>query len=174
MCKICETSINWVIVLSHEQHSKLLTTFTFAVSTFGMVLSIIALVLLLLTALLFIEWRKIYKNQVLIQFMIARFLYSAVRYFYDITQLFDIRPSYFHPIYLDAIPLAYTEMVLVTWMCIFSKLMYESFVKVFNVGTPSLLKLSLAAWLVPGELVRSFLTASNENWSKMAAATEWG
>lgn len=148
--EICEESVGWIIVLSHDPNHTFLSTFTFALSTFGMVLSIIALVMLLLTALLFIEWRKVYKNQVLIQFMVARFFYSSVRYFYDLTSLFQLRCSCFHPIYLDAIPLAYTEMVLVTWMCIFSKLMYESFVKIFPVGTPRLLRVSLAAWIVPG------------------------
>lgn len=136
-------------MITAKGNSTFMPVLTFACSSVGMVLCFTALVLLLLTALLFTEWRQSYKNQLLIQFMIARFFYTGVRYIYDVADVFLENTGYFTPVFLDVLPMGYSEMALVTWMFVFSKQMYDSFVRVF-VTTTGLRKISLCAWLIPG------------------------
>lgn len=142
-------------------NATFLTILTFTCSTIGMVLSTIALVLLLLTALLYNEWRQNYKNQLLIQFMTARFFYTGVGYCYDIAHFFTDDKRYFTPISLHIFPMMYTEMALMSWMFVFSKQMYDCFVRVFVV-TPSLRKVSSSAWLIPAALSILLCTCYNE------------
>lgn len=126
-----------------------LTILTFTTSTIGVALSTIALVLLIVTAILFAEWRRTYKNQLLIQFMLARFFFTIARYYYDVTKVFDINvtPKLFTN--LDMFILIYTEMVLLAWIVVFTKQMYDSLAKLFVFETPRLWKVSLATWLTP-------------------------
>lgn len=141
-----------------------ISTLTF--STIGMILSTIALVMLILTATLFSEWRRNYKNQLLTQFMIARFFYTFVRYFCDITILFEIDIHCSCPLTLGSVTKIYTEMVLLSWMFLFSKQMYECFVRVFAVKKPNVLKLSLCGWLLPAiaTIILCFCVAILNSW----------
>lgn len=137
------------VIVYPPANDTFLTILTLTCSTLGVALSALALVLLLLTALLFVEWRQNYKNQLLIQFMIARFLYTGVRYFTDIIRAYELREAdvlHRHTI----IMILYSEMALVSWMFFFSKHMHGSLVKVFNVPKQCLWKVSLCAWLLPG------------------------
>lgn len=148
-----------IISLSEDNNATFISKTTFVFSTSGMVLSILSMTMLTLTAMLFSEWRQNYKNQLLLQFMIARFIFSFVRYLYDIMKFLNICKRDFNPIYLSQLPLAYTEMALVTWMYVFSKQMHDSLVRVFNTGSSNLLKVSLGAWLIPALVsILSFLT----------------
>lgn len=114
-------------------------------ATIGMALSTFAFALLLLTAVLFHEWRKNYKNQLLIQFMFARFLYTLRRYKLNMVYVFDENVVVKIRIFM----LVYTELALVLWMFIFSKHMYDCFVKVFNGTRPNLCIVTLVTWLAP-------------------------
>ncbi|CAH2107077.1 unnamed protein product [Euphydryas editha] len=144
---------NWSIMfLSESKNITFLSKTSFILSTLGMAFSILSMMMLILTTILFSEWRHSYKNQLLLQFMLARFIFSFVRYFYDLIKYLKICTEYFNPIYLGQFPLAYTEMALVTWMFVFSKQMHDSLVRVFNTESTDLLKVSLAAWLIPGAL----------------------
>lgn len=147
------------ISLSEDNNATFISKTTFILSTFGMVLSILSMTMLILTAILFSEWRQSCKNQLLLQFMIARFIFSFVRYLDDVMKFLNICNRDFNPIYLGQLPLAYTEMVLVTWMYVFSKQMHDSLVRVFNTGSSKLLKVSLSAWLIPALVsILSYLT----------------
>lgn len=126
-----------------------LTILTFTTSTIGVGLSIIALVLLIVTAVLFVEWRRSFKNQLLIQFMLARFFFTIARYFYDVTKVFDLNVTPESFASLDVLILFYTEMVLLAWMAMFTKQMYNSLVKVLVFEYPRLWKVSIATWLTP-------------------------
>lgn len=128
-----------------------LTTATFAISTVGMFLSVLALVLLIITACIFKEWRDSYKNQLLIQFMFARCLYTFVRYFYDIrTLIFVSSCKEKHCIiYMDEVMMIYTEIVLLAWMYVFTRQMYHSLVLILNAKTPNIWKVSIATWVSP-------------------------
>lgn len=121
-------------------------------SSVGMILCTLALLLLILTAILFVEWRSSYKNQLLIQFMLARFFYTFVRYLNDIQNIFDIYNIFEEVVTLDVLLLIYSEMALVSWMFVFSRQMYLSLVKVFDPESVSIWKVSLCAWIVPGVL----------------------
>lgn len=126
-----------------------LTILTFTTSTIGIALSTIALVLLIVTAILFAEWRRNYKNQLLIQFMLARFFFTIARYYYDVTKVFDINviPKLFTNV--DMFILIYTEMLLLAWIAVFTKQMYDSLAKLFIFETPRLWKVSLVTWITP-------------------------
>lgn len=144
--KIIADLDNGIVIIANRTG---LTILTFTLSTIGIALSTITLVLLIVTAILFAEWRQNYKNQLLIQFMLARFLYTIARYFYDVTEVFDINvtPQFFTN--LDMFILFYTEMALVAWMVVFTKQMYDSLVKIFVFEYPRLWKVSLATWIIP-------------------------
>lgn len=146
MCDITYDFQYGNIIITND---TVLSILTFTASTIGIALSIISLLLLVVTAILFSEWRQNYKNKLLIQFMLARFLYSLARYLYDVTKLFHVYllPNFFKD--LDMLILFYTEMALMAWMVVFTKHMYDCFVKLFNVEQPRVLKVSLAAWLTP-------------------------
>lgn len=132
------------------------TIVTFTLSTIGVTLSTVALVLVIATAVLFAQWRQNYKNQLLMQFMLARFLFTMARYFYDVTRVLEINvtPAFFT--HLDLLILFYTEMVLLAWMTVFTKQMYDNLVKLFVVGHPPLWKISLATWLIPSFCATGF------------------
>lgn len=125
------------------------TILTFTLSTIGVTLSTIALVLVIVTAILFAQWRENYKNQLLMQFMLARYLFTMARYFYDVSRMLDINvtPEFFTN--LDMFILVYTEMLLMAWMTVFTKQMYDNLVKLFVVEHPRLWKVSVATWLIP-------------------------
>lgn len=137
-----------------------LNIITFALSTIGCTLSIIALTMLIFTAILFSEWWRKYKNQVLIQFMIARFFYILSRYIFDASLIFGFyMKSTFMQNY-DFIIHVFTELSLVAWMSVFAHTLHESLVIV--IVMPSryrLLRASLGAWLVPA--ASSFLLCLN-------------
>lgn len=139
-------------IFAPNETSNIFTTVTFSISTFGMLLSILALLLLITTACLFREWRKNYKNQLLIQFMIARCAYTFVRYYFDIRIMFNF-VSYCKEndciVYMDKVLMIYTEITLVGWMVVFSRQMYVSLVVVFNPKTLNIWKVSLATWFIP-------------------------
>lgn len=124
------------------------TIFTLTCSSVGIALSAAALALLILTAFLFAEWRQSYKNQLLIQFMLARLFYTSVRFFSDIQHVFKMCSTSDSLIFLDILTMIYTEMVLIAWMFVFSRQMYISLVKVF-VTESNIWKVSVCAWLVP-------------------------
>ncbi|KAG6461285.1 hypothetical protein O3G_MSEX012531 [Manduca sexta] len=136
-------------VIHPPQNETILTILTLVCSSIGIALSAAALLLLFLTAILYAEWRRNYKNQLLIQFMIARFLYTFVRYFYDIRNVLNWYINNDAAIYFDMLWMFYTETTLVFWMYTFSKQMYDSLVKVFVVENKKLWKVSVIAWLMP-------------------------
>lgn len=140
------------VIVYPPANDTFLTVFTLTCSTLGVALSAVALVLLVLTAVFFVEWRQNYKNQLLIQFMIARFLYTGVRYSSDVIRAFDLNSNTETFNQLTATKLLYSEMALVSWMFFFSKQMYGSLVKVFDVERRSILRVSLSAWLLPALL----------------------
>lgn len=133
----------------YARNDTFLTELTMALSTIGLVLSVCALLLLIATACLFSEWRKSFKNQLLIQFMLSRFCYTFVRYLYDMMSVFEFCIRADCVIYLNEISLIYTEAALVAWMFVFTKHMYSSLVRVFSVTKPSLWKVSMATWFTP-------------------------
>lgn len=137
-------------VLPPTNDSNLFTAFTFSLSTAGILLSATTVILLILTAILFKEWRESYKNQLLIQFMIARFIYTFVRYFYDVKRVFGFCVRHDCIIYLDQFSMVYTEATLISWMFVFTKQMYDSLVKVFAIEKPNIIKVSLLTWILPG------------------------
>lgn len=149
---ICNTLFN--------TSSNFTVTF-FIVSGVGLSLSSVAVALLILTAILFKQWRDNYKNILLLQFIISRYLYVLSRYFLEITaHAGRCRPSEGIFLYFNFFTLFYTELALVTWMFVFSKQMHDSLVKVFYKRTGHfLLKTSLAAWLVPAAIVTSIILA---------------
>lgn len=138
------------VILASENDTSLMTIITLTFSTIGIALSGAAIVLLLLTAYLFVEWRQNYKNQLLIQFMISRFLYTVVRYLYDINNVFSLCVNDGCVIYLDVLAMVYTEMLLISWMFIFSRNMYESFVNILVADPSNIWRVSIPAWIVPG------------------------
>ncbi|CAG9132770.1 unnamed protein product [Plutella xylostella] len=130
-----------------------LTLATFALSTIGMVLSSAAIGLLLLTAILFEQWRQNYKNQLLMQFIIARFFYTSANYILDSTKLFGVNTSEGY-LYYDIYLLLYTELSAVTWILVFTREMYDCLVRVLYVrGNNIVMKTSLFAWLTPAVVV---------------------
>lgn len=137
------------VIYTSKNSSSFLTIFTLAWSSLGIALSTAALLLLILTAALFAEWRRSYKNQLLIQFMLARFLYTFVRYFGDVQKLFNICPYTGRIVLLDLVFMIYTEMALVAWMFVFSRQIYTSLVKVFTTERWSICKVSICSWLGP-------------------------
>ncbi|KAF9787536.1 hypothetical protein SFRURICE_020702 [Spodoptera frugiperda] len=139
-------------VIYSKNETSFWTAFTLACSTVGISLSAAALGLLILTAALFAEWRQSYKNQLLIQFMLARFLYACVRFFSDVQKVFKVCPFSNQFAFVDVISLMYTEMALVTWMFIFSRQIYISLVRVFVTEKSSIIKVSIIAWLGPAVL----------------------
>lgn len=137
------------VIYNPKNTTSFWTIFTLVWSSTGIALSTAALVLLILTAALFAEWRKSYKNKILIQFMLARFLYTFVRFFGDVQKLFNMCPYSGSVILLDIVFMIYTEMALVCWMFVFSRQIYINLVNVFITESWTLWKVSLCAWLGP-------------------------
>lgn len=144
-----------MLVFAPSNETSIWTIVTLVCSSIGIALTAAALTLLVLTASLFAEWRKSYKNQLLIQLMFARLFYSAFRFFMDIQTMFQKCPLTNKFLSLDIFCMFYTEMVLVLWMFIFSRQMYISLVKVFAENS-SIWVVSLCAWMGPG-IVTPFL-----------------
>lgn len=146
-----ETSEPWCSVIYVPRNDTSHYTFiTLVISSLGVGLSVCAFFLLILTAFLFAEWRQNRKNQIIIQFMLARILYMLVRYVVDIEKVFtdfDIGCN-MRPIRILAI--IYTECTLIAWMCQFTKHMNDSLVKVFNVSKQNMFELSFCTWAIPG------------------------
>lgn len=138
-----------LLVFASKNETSIWTLVTLICSSIGIGLTAAALTLLILTASLFAEWRKNYKNQLLIQLMFARLFYSAFRFFIDLQKLLHICPLTNKFVSLDIFFMFYTEMVLVLWMFIFSRQMYISLVKVFAENS-SIWIVSLCAWMGPG------------------------
>lgn len=138
VASLCKLDMNKII----EPYNSTLNQVIFIVISAGMAISVIALSLLILTAILFVEWRNSYKNQLLIQFMFARFLYTVVRFFSSFLTL-------------EVVLFAYSEMALISWMFVFSRQMYLSLVKVFDTEKKNIWKMSCYVWIPPG--VISFL-----------------
>ncbi|CAG9784901.1 unnamed protein product [Diatraea saccharalis] len=140
-------------VIFGKNENSTVSVSTLIGSSVGLLISIIAFIMLIMTAVLFKEWRESRKNQLLIQFMIARIFYITVRYIIDFRNHF-----YAHEarcvLYLDFICLVYTEYALICWMFIFSMKLNDSLVKVFNTSESPLWKVSLGTWLIP-----AFVTA---------------
>uniref|UniRef100_A0A2A4JT21 G-protein coupled receptors family 2 profile 2 domain-containing protein n=1 Tax=Heliothis virescens TaxID=7102 RepID=A0A2A4JT21_HELVI len=137
------------VIHSPKNETSFWTIFTFAWSSVGIALSAAALALLILTAVLFAEWRKNYKNQQLIQFMLARFLYTSVRFFADIQYMFQICAISERSVFLDILAVIYSELVLIAWMFVFSRQIYIGLVKVFTTENANIWTVSLCAWLGP-------------------------
>ncbi|CAH0626912.1 unnamed protein product [Chrysodeixis includens] len=137
-----------LLVFSPSDDPSIWTIVTLVCSSIGIALTAAALTLLVLTASLFPEWRKSYKNQLLIQLMFARLFYSAFRFFIDLQKMFQTCPLTQKFLSGDLFGMFYTEMVLVLWMFIFSRQMYISLVKVFAENS-SIWGVSLFAWLGP-------------------------
>lgn len=137
------------VIIYPPGNDTFLTILTLTISTIGITLSGVALALLILTAVLFAEWRRNYKNQLLIQFVTARIIYTLTRYFYDITRAFELYQRTDVTLHFHLLVFFYTEMALVFWMFVFSKQMHKSLVKVFSVQTHSIVKVSLCAWGLP-------------------------
>lgn len=137
------------VIHSPTNGTNYITELTVVLSSFGLVLSACALLFLILTACVFAEWRKKFKNQLLIQFMLSRFMYTFIRYFFDIMAVYDLCISADCIIYLDEITMIYTEMALIAWMFVFTKHMYSSLVTVFSLTRPSMWKVSMATWITP-------------------------
>lgn len=142
------------VIYAPENETTVVTVITLVASSSGIALSATALALLLLTALLFPEWRQSYKNQVLIQFIIARFIYVLLRYFNNVRNVFGLMAIDDEHFYLRrqmsmSYILMYTEMSFIIWMTIFSKQIYESMVKVFHTHKGSIWKTVLLGWGVP-------------------------
>lgn len=146
---IYSLSVGGVIAACENETSHHRTIVTLVSSTIGIALSILAFTALIITAVLFAEWRQNYKNQLIIQFMLARIMYTIMRYTYDIRNIFNIC-DFKCVIHLDVLGLMYTECALVSWMFVFSKHMHDSLVKVFNVPKTSMWKVSFFSWVVPG------------------------
>lgn len=121
----------------------------FIISTVGMALSTIALIILILTAVLFVEWRSSYKNQLLIQFMLARYIYTFIRYLQDIQNQFNVLYAIYEWVTFNAFVIIYTEMALIVWMFLFSRQMYISLVRVFDTQVASIWKISFWGWISP-------------------------
>uniref|UniRef100_A0A1E1WPH1 G-protein coupled receptors family 2 profile 2 domain-containing protein n=1 Tax=Pectinophora gossypiella TaxID=13191 RepID=A0A1E1WPH1_PECGO len=134
------------VIIRNETY---LTTLTVTMSTIGITLSASAVFIMLLTAILFEEWRRIYKNQLLMQFMISKFVFTVTRYFIDINITFNLYEVNQLHLYVLVFLTLYTEAALVSWMFVFTKQMYNSLVKVFNVHEHNLWKVSTLAWLLP-------------------------
>ncbi|XP_060801240.1 uncharacterized protein LOC132901939 [Amyelois transitella] len=145
------TKLDHGTIFYPENAPRNLVVVFFVTSSIGIALSACAFILLVLTAVRFPEWRQSYKNQLLIQFMFARILYTFVRYVYDIRNFFELcnRDCV---IILDKFLMTYTEVVLIAWMYMFTKHMHDSLVKVFNVEERTIWKLSLWTWFIPGLL----------------------
>lgn len=125
------------------------TIISFTFSSIGIGLSATAFFLLILTAIRFREWRTNYKNQLLIQFMLARILYTIVRYICDVSNVFRLHNTE-TVIFIDVFGMIYTEVALISWMFVFSKQMYEDIVKVFGVTDLNIIKTSFYTWFIPG------------------------
>lgn len=150
MCNYLVYELEHGSVIQDLDNKTIWTTVTFTLSTIGLSLSSLALALLILTAVLFAEWRQSFKNKLLIQFMLARFLYMFLRYINDIQYIFDnLSSTYYHWPLFDLWMLIYTEMAVVTWTFIFSRQMYLGLVKVFNTESQSIWKVSIYAWIAP-------------------------
>lgn len=122
----------------------------FTFSIFGFALSFAALILLISTAILFAEWRQKYKNQVLLNFMLSRLFYVAVRIIIDVSLLleFYLQASFVrrHQMLVHV----YSELALVAWMFVFTRTMYEDLITIINVPmSHRMLKTALCAWLIP-------------------------
>lgn len=122
----------------------------FSFNTVGFIVSVASLLILILTAVLFAEWRNKYKNQVILQIMVARFLYSLVRVAFDASIVFGFSSKKSFILHYDTMLYIYTELVLVGWMHVFTKTMYNYLVIV--ILAPSKLSLpiiSLITWITP-------------------------
>lgn len=142
-------NINLYYVL--DNNSTVLMDFIYMSRSIGIVLLACTLCLLILTAGLFKEWRQNYKNQLLIQFMFSRFLYALRGY---VSSRMHTEIITFHTI--GSLTMIYTELALVFWMFVFSKHMYDCFVKVFKLRNPNLYLVSLCTWLLPGVITLVF------------------
>lgn len=143
------------VIFAPANETTVATILTLAISSIGIGFSAVALALLLLTAMLFAEWRQIYKNQLLIQFISARFIYVIPRYFNNVSYVFGLYELGLKTIFYRIFILLYTEVAFVFWMFIFSKQLYTSLVKVFNANESHMIRDSLLAWALP--IVISFL-----------------
>lgn len=137
------------VIYGSENYTSYLTVVTLVSSSVGIGLSIFAFTLLILTAVIFAEWRQNHKNQLIIQFTLARLLYTFMRYMYDIKNVYRLC-DFNCLVYIDVIGLMYSECALVSWMFVFSKHMNDSLVKVFNIQKTSMWKISVITWSAPG------------------------
>ncbi|GBP59821.1 hypothetical protein EVAR_30090_1 [Eumeta japonica] len=123
---------------------------SFALQTIGITSTILTLTLLLLTCALHREWRQTFKNQLLVQLMISRFLHVLARYVYDTALMLGHYEDGDTWIRYDVLSFVYTELVVSSWMFVFTKNMYDDLVKVITVKkSHRLLKASLGCWLAP-------------------------
>lgn len=118
-------------LISNKENTTTLTKVTFFTSSAGVAASLMSIVLLLITAFAFVEWRRSFKNQLLIQLVLARFLYTFMRYYHDIRVLFHLCDRYNCIKQVDWFFLIHTEIFMVCWMFVFTKHMHTSLVKVF-------------------------------------------
>lgn len=134
-------------IFQDEPIWTLSTIIQFSIITIGMIFSTVAMIFLLATFCLFVEWRRRLKNQILTQFMIARFFYTLTRYLYDVFNICEVQ--IFSKFCNNFVLHVSTEASLIIWMFLFTKQMYYSFVKVFNVKKTSTLIVFTVAWLTP-------------------------
>lgn len=124
---------------------------TFFISSFtGLVLSGLGLIILISTMKLFPIWGKKYQNQILLHFMVSRFLNSLCHITTLLIALkFDKDFTYTPLIIMDFFK-AYFELVLTMWMLFFTKHLYEMLVVIIIIKMKhKLLKQSVIAWLIP-------------------------
>lgn len=144
------------VIYPPDNVTSLLAKISLSASSLGIVLCGVSLILLALTAILFAEWRNSYKNQLLIQLILARYVYTLVRYGYDIRQYFRLNVTVDYQIYLNHFFMVYTELTLVVWMYVYTKQMYRSLVHVFDPDQPNIWKVTITTWFLPG-LVTLFI-----------------
>lgn len=134
-------------LITDKGNVTLITKITLVTSTAAIVSAAVAVLLLIFTACLFKEWRRSYKNQLLIQLILIRFTYTLLRYLHDILKFYANKDQLGGVVYLDKYLMIYTELTLILFMLIFTRHMYEKLVKVFD-KRRSIWKVSLGTRIV--------------------------